>query len=523
MRRLFVLIAIGTATLAWGNPRRVSIRPDDESSPHIRLRVEQPAYTGLPVWLDVEADDPCIAVDYEGDLGGYAKGGSLEVVASGGATPAPGFHPVRYPHGSMLIVPGACPADNRRDGSGRPRIPLHLVADLRIPGEYKVRWLVAWTKKLGALPPTAWVTFVVLPSTPKQREAELARLLAQVPDHIDDLKDTYLPSLLAAWGDPRVMHKLLEIMCSPDRLTGSSVLGIFGPELSSDAQIYLAHLIEHGCLSEGLWSYINQSVGFGIMFGGMPEQQRRRLLQATILALPHAHGIGLAHAINIASMLKQGHDDELAKGADATVLRSVPRVINQTDEPGFSSFDQPKWMLAEYFGAPDRVSADRTVLQAIAAQNDPAAGYALTKLMFSGDPDDLPFLKNRFMRSADGLGFSDPTHNFTFFLKRFGPPGEQLLLSLLQAPDAHVRAAAAVALAGQGNHIAMQYIISTLQSNQIADRIELLNQLLTTDACPITDDDCHQMVTPNIDVQAAWIMKRKEAMIRYFTDRLARQ
>src|ERR1700733_539456 len=151
------------------------------AAPHITLRVEQPVYAGMPVWLDVMADDPCIGVHYSGDVGGGTESGWAEVKGPGGKTPEPGFHPTYYPHSNFATEVGACPSQGDLDQGRSHRIPLHLVADLRLPGQYTVRWRVPPTKKLGDVAPTDWLTFVVQPVSTAQREAWLSDLVARPP------------------------------------------------------------------------------------------------------------------------------------------------------------------------------------------------------------------------------------------------------------------------------------------------------------------------------------------------------
>ncbi len=51
---------------------------------HVSLRVEQPTYAGMPVWLDMDMDDPCITPEYFGAPGGSADNGSAQVIGPDG-------------------------------------------------------------------------------------------------------------------------------------------------------------------------------------------------------------------------------------------------------------------------------------------------------------------------------------------------------------------------------------------------------------------------------------------------------
>jgi hypothetical protein len=506
------------------------LRPGWSAAPVITLRVEQPAYAGMPVWLDVDVDTPCIGVHYSGDPGGYAEGGRAEVAEPGQADSEPGFKPYNAPHGSLLKMAGACTDGGVRASQGTSRIPLHLVADLRAPGPYAVRWQAQTTTRLGAVAATAWLPFTIRPSTPARRQAWLRQILGHPPADVDALTDTYLPALLAAADDPGVTRRLLDLTCSTDRRVGFSTERMFGPGLSQDGQLYLASLIRKGCLSEGLESYVNRSAGpaFGAFWGGMPEPQRRLMLEATIAALPRARGMDLAHALSIMSQLKAGHDDALATAANAAVLRAVPGILAQGGQ-GAGATGQPEEALMTYFDGADRTPATDAVLKAVARQPGAAAGHAILRLIDRHDPAYIPFLHDLFMGYADEVdalpdthGAAGPTREFDAIPKLFGAPGTALLRSLLHAPSVRVRAAASVALAKIGDQHGMGALIAALQSDRATDRVELLMRLRGTGACPQDDHRCGRMVTGEGDIDSPWLLARKAMAIEYFEDRLKR-
>jgi len=495
-------------------------------APHITLHVEQPAIAGLPIWLDVAADDPCIGVHYHGDLDGTVRGGHADIMAPGQKPAAPGFKAISYPHRGLERYPAECPSDSPPD-RGTQRMPLHLIANLRQPGQYAVRWIVPTTEKLGAIAPTPWVTFTVQPSTAARRESWFSATLAHIPTDNDTLAQTYLPGLLAAAGDPRVTRRLLDLLCLPDRAGSRFVFQALPPGLTPDAQSYLARLIAQGCLGDGLTVYLNTSIAMGQMHGGFPEPQRRRLLKAILTALPHASGAGLAHAITMMFSLKGGrisppsaaHPDILANAVDAAVLRMVPTILASNDKPG-NSADQPKWALIEYVSGARDIPASGAVLRSLAAQNDPAAGYALAKMLYSGDPANLAFLRERLSSPVPDFTFPDPTDSFKDIPQRFGAPGTALLHALLQAASPHVRATAAVALASAGDHDGINAVLTTLRADRAPDTAQIINRLTGEASCQDEDMSCHQIITASTNPQSSWIAERKAAIIDYFENRL---
>jgi hypothetical protein len=485
----------------------------------------------MPIWLDVAVDDPCIAANYGGDPSGSAEGGSAQVIGPDGMPRPPGITTYQLRHGGFDRRVGDCPSNAMGGLRGASRVPLHLVADVRAPGQYSVRWSVPFTTKLGKIPPAS-VTFAVLPSTPEQREAWLRDMLAHTPDKIDDLRQTYIPSLLAAPDDPRVTHKLLDVMCSPDHETSLSVLTAFGPLLADESRNYLANLIAHGCLTDAVWHYLNRTIVLGHMFRVSDQQNWPPLLQAALTAIPRAHGASLTNGIGIIAMLKPEPADPMAAKSDAAILRAAPEIIAGKDlAPNQYTFNDQKYALINAFGLSNHSPEFRAILRALAAQSDDAAGYALVKLMSIGDPADISFLRTRLMGNMDGWGFEDPfkaleaspeMEDFATLPKKFGLPGEQLLQSLMQAQNPHIRAVAAMLLAGQHNRAAITMIIGALRSDKEPDTTALLNEALGTGACPDEDQQCHRVIVATTDARSPWVVQRKAAAIKYFQDQLAR-
>ena len=398
-------------------------RPCAAQPPLINLRVEEPVYAGLPVWLDVEAADPCIAVHYQGSLIGDASGGRAEVAGADGATLPPGFRPhYGRPIGSMLRREGACTARELKDATTN-RIPLHLVADLKKPGHYAVRWIVPRNDRLGNVPSTS-LTFTVRSGTDAQRESWLTGLLANQPADLDALRETFIPALLAASGDPRVTDRLLDILCEKDRPTSTSVSHTLDAALSDGAQLRLARRISGGCLSDGLVEYVDESVRSDLLFGVMPDRERRRLLEATLSSLTAARGPALANALEIADLLKENRSDDVAKAADATVMHAVPRILAEVDLD-VSSADQIKAMLLQYVSARNRLPGAKGVIEALADRPGETASDALRDLVFGGggDPADIPYLQERLLGPLDGVPFPERDDDFNRVATAFGSPG----------------------------------------------------------------------------------------------------
>ncbi len=493
--------------------------PGTAAALHIEARVEQPAYAGMPVWLDVVADEPCIEAVYQGDLSGYASGGQAQVTADGKPAQA-GFRPTSYIRSEIIFPPGTCPSVKRYLKGGTHRIPLHLIADLREPGTYAVRWIVPKTTQFGAVKPTEWLQFTVASADPVRRESWLTGLLRRTPKDPETVRDDYVPSLLAAWPDPRAERRVLELMCSDDVTVTSSADDAFHPALPADAQMYLAQLVSHGCLSQGLVTYVNHSVGVG-RDGVMPEGQRVTLLTAAVKALPAAHGDYLAHAIEVVSLLKNGSPSIPSPAADAAVLRKAPEILAAT-EGEKSATDDPKWLLINYLGGRNPVPGGHAVLKALAAQNDDAAAAAVGRLLELGDPADIPFLRDRMMRAfPDDLESQTLQRDFETMRMRFGPAATGLMENLTRAKMPRVAVAASLTLDSEGDRFGTSAVLDALRNGRHDKETELLNQIIETTACPDENDDCHEEVSRSAQLQEPWAQARKAAAVRYFEARLA--
>jgi hypothetical protein len=156
-------------------------QPQASASPFpsdlLTIAVDEPVYTGQPVWVRVENDSrervrfpfgPALA-----DIGCNR----LEVMRDGVLlTPLP-------LRGEMSWIGPPCGSGAPR-GSPAHRLPLHILYPFKTAGTYSVR-----LAQLGSGPPgpngerspeaiSRWLTFTVLEATPEQHETWLKNLLA---------------------------------------------------------------------------------------------------------------------------------------------------------------------------------------------------------------------------------------------------------------------------------------------------------------------------------------------------------
>jgi len=62
----------------------------------------------------------------------------------------------------------------------------------------------------------------------------------------------------------------------------------------------------------------------------------------------------------------------------------------------------------------------------------------------------------------------------------------------------------------------MKPIVEALRSDRTENRIEILNHLINTKACPIEEAPCQEMLTAKTDIETPWVLERKALALRYF-------
>lgn len=188
------------------------------------IAVEQPAYVGMPIWLRAESglrkmrfpfsDVQYPYTDVPGDFGNdhvEVKFGNQMLTPLSAATSVESYRGSSvWPtttYASSWVAPGEAVAE---------ALPLHLRFRFDRPGTYSVRWSKRWPpahqpgKTQMLVAQSNWVNFAVSNPTEPQREAWLQQTLSAVPKDDASLLRRYLPSILAASPDSRVLDLLLE-------------------------------------------------------------------------------------------------------------------------------------------------------------------------------------------------------------------------------------------------------------------------------------------------------------------------
>src|SRR5262249_49164704 len=193
---------------------------------HINLRLDGPPRVGLPVWLYADLQSPLEARYPFAEDPGYFGSNRLELQRNAQLLD-PHLPGIRAGIGIIGIVAGSiAPPD-----SPRTRLPLHLGFSIERPSTYSVRWFVVsenpgrFSGPPRVLAESDWLDFNVVEPTPAEREAWLTATLAAQPTEIGLYVGDYLPSLLAALPDRRVVQAVLDALYSDKDLIRSCVLG----------------------------------------------------------------------------------------------------------------------------------------------------------------------------------------------------------------------------------------------------------------------------------------------------------
>ena len=195
---------------------------------HIKLRLDGPARVGLPVWLYADLQFPLQARYPFTENPRYFGSNRVELQRNG--QPVEHLPGIGGTGGGIIgiVVGSIAPADSPQN-----RLPLHLGFAIDRPGTYSVRWTVV-SPDLGRVsgPPRAlaesdWLDFNVVEPTAAEREASLTATLAARPNEIGLYVGDYLPSLLAALPDRRVVQAVVDALYSDKELIRSCALGAF--------------------------------------------------------------------------------------------------------------------------------------------------------------------------------------------------------------------------------------------------------------------------------------------------------
>jgi hypothetical protein len=375
--------------------------------PIMTLRVEQPAYTSLPIWLHVITSDSCLE-----NAGAPASPGAFfnlylwmrpdgpEVTRNGtklSRTPfidptTATYHYFNNPH-------GPCGYGAPQTGEHDHRFALAGAYTFDQPGHYRVRWITKFG--FGPREPgmtSDWFDFAVMASTPSQRDAWRAGLLKTLAGGVvsdDELIANTIPSLVTDWRNPNAADVLLDIACTYSLPVRNAATTALAWTLSGENARHFADLVkDKSChLGEG-----NQARNFVERHAHEFAVVRPVLLRGLTRQLdkpewqPYEAGTILDMMAAIRGpAAENGRNEGADESADETVLRLSPRIMAPHDAPGANSTQIDTGALVAYLSSHTPSLAEHDLLRKTAnSPVDVLPGF--DALMALHDPSDLPYL-----------------------------------------------------------------------------------------------------------------------------------
>ena len=467
----FALLAVIISTVAHAQAFPVQ---------NLHLSLDQPVYTRLPVWIKVD-----LGYQYE------ARYPYREDPSDFGP------NEIEIKRGSEAILPrsfpqfGNFPGSGILDGSAAPpnaatnRLPLHLKYPIDTPGTYSVRWTAVRHVLVGkrltrvVVARSDWLTFEVKPSTSEQREAWLEKELAAVPGDPGPLVGDFLPSLLVASPDPRVLRTVLEQLYSKDQLVSAYALSSVDLFHEDDLRAQALELVYHRGLSERMAYLLSWNPQF--------QDYREELVQATLPNLQSSDDRQVAATLQLLGAVVHSAktswpaNSDIPGRADRAVLAVAPTLLKRDG-------DIPQ-MLALYLGG---VISDesRGALWKLAEGTGAGHEQALTVLTWIGDHRDLPRLGDWLRKPGDADTYGRDLSNLPYGLMH--GYGDRAIPYLEQAisdsPYVFVRTESAEQLILRQRPAAIAFFLDAVQNHR-SYKQELVQWLIDHCGLPPNSDD----------------------------------
>ena len=216
-RRILTLAFLAAAALSSAHAQMSGVEK-------FQTHVTDPAYTGLPIWIYVEATFPLeIHYPYGEDPEDFGPN-RLELKRENQPLEKVPFKP--WVGGGGILDGWIAPPSSPKN-----RLPLHLQYLLDKPGMYSVRWtMLRHNFQNGQMIETVvaqsdWLDFQVQQSSPDQRKDWFEGHRKNVPGDPGEFVGDFLPSLLANAPNPRALEVVLEQMYATKPLISGCALG----------------------------------------------------------------------------------------------------------------------------------------------------------------------------------------------------------------------------------------------------------------------------------------------------------
>ncbi len=439
----------------------------------ITLSVEQPAYTGMPIWLHLLTRDNCFEhftpATYPWFEYLWLRDDGAEVTREGQPVPR-----ANVDARNIIRLPGlhSCPGQPHLEETRDHRFALSGAYVFDQSGHYIVRWITKDEDQHdGTDEQTGWVDFDVKDSTARQRSSWLDSMLSKElfsPDGKEkvDIIYEYIPELLSGWRDPRVTRKLLDLTCSGVKDVSIAAGVSLHYDLDHDAAAYFADLINRGCYWD--FSFISR---FLLRHSHELAPVRSKLLRsfAGHLNKKAPDGAELTDAIWAIAVVRRdipsGKADKSVNGwADAEVVRASPTLRAPHDSAGMNYTQLSVAGLIKYLSREDLTQPEHALLRTMAY--DRFMGLeAFEALVARRDPSDLPTIAG-VLANMPYLQWSNYTTDLKSVAEHFGRTALPMLQTIaLHGKDLQLRATAALELLRRGDNEADGVIAEAAKSS----------------------------------------------------------
>jgi hypothetical protein len=448
-----------------------------------KVRIAEPAYTDLPVW--VQADLPEILTahyPYHEDPGSFGPN-QIELKRDGQVL-TPAIFPTVPSAGGILggwIAPAGSPTN---------RLPLHLKYSLDTPGIYSVRWIVvrreisSGTKQFSqiTLAQSEWLTFELKQSTPRQRSAWLRNQLARARIDPGLVAGEILPSIMAQAPNRDVLRAVMDQMYSDSDAVIAYALGCAYRFPDRELHAQTLETIRQTGPSERLAYFVSWR-------SDLFENDASEIVEASLSSLQSrwdAQAVGALKMLIFETHLvnpKVSAPSRLRMIADRAVLAAAPNLMKRST--------RVQSALAEFLGGV-KTDASRELLWQMAGSSGGDNEQAAIALTWIANPSDLPRLGELLVNPAGSKSTGRDRTTLIYGLVRgYGDAAISYLeKAVTDSPYVFVRLQSAEQLLPRGSPIAFRFFLDTVNQNPFykAEAIRSLKGQFPKDLPPASDD-----------------------------------
>ncbi len=445
----------------------------------ITIRVQGPARVHFPIWLYADLREPLVARYPFGEDPRYFGSNRLELRRDSQSLSP--LRPESGGSGLMGIVAGSIAPQT----SPQNRLPLHLAFAIDRPGRYSVRWTVIGAgfgataqpaPREGVLAQSNWLDFDVVAAIPADHEAWLTKTLAAPPADAGLYIGDYLPSLLAASSDRRVVQAVLNEIYSGKKLISSCALGAFEEfPASVSVPLVLESFRRRGPVVDLAY--------FVSWYAPWFQDRRDEIVRTAISFLDSKNNAVAAGALQMLVFARYFD----WKG-DTTALRNADNAVERSAQVLSTRAGPVAQTLARY--SPSTSTATRDRLWQQIERGGAEREQALIALTWIADAADLSKLGDLLVQPGNPDPRGTDLSSLPYHLVRaYGDPSIPCLQkALAESPYVWVRTQSAEQLALKGKVEAFRFILDAISSNR-SYRGEIVNWFKMTFRLPGGSDD----------------------------------